>query len=178
LEIAAASVEDEWTVGLPLEEGTKIGPLVSESQRERVASYLSAAVAEGATLVTGGPGTPAGTDRGYFVKPTVFGADGTMRIAREEIFGPVLTVLAYEGGEDDAVAVANDSPYGLGGAVWSADRERSIAVARRIKTGNVLINGAALDGSAPFGGFRQSGFGRENGRWGIEEFTAWKALHL
>ena len=178
LEIAAASIEEEWAVGPPLEDGTKVGPLVSETQRERVSAYIAAGVAEGAALVTGGTGTPAGHERGYFVKPTVFSADAEMRIAREEIFGPVLTVLGYEDGEDGAITMANDSPYGLGGAVWSSDRERSIEVARRIRTGNVLINGAGLDGSAPFGGFGQSGFGRENGRWGIEEFTAWKALHL
>jgi betaine-aldehyde dehydrogenase len=178
LEIAAATVEDEWAVGPPLEDGTKVGPLISATQRERVAAYISQGVDEGATLVTGGPGTPAGFESGYFVKPTVFSAANDLRIAQEEIFGPVLTVVAYDGGEEGAIAVANDSPYGLGGAVWSADQDRSIAVARRIRTGNVLINGAMLDSSAPFGGFGQSGFGRENGRWGIEEFTAWKALHL
>ncbi len=177
-EVAAAAIADEWPVGMPLEEGTKIGPLVSAPQQGRVEGFIKLGADEGARIVAGGPGSPEGLDRGFFVRPTVFSGDNSMRVAREEIFGPVLTLMPYDNGEDGAVSIANDSPYGLGGAVWSADTDRAIAVARRLRTGQVEVNGAPWDPIAPFGGFGQSGYGRENGRWGIEEFTAWKAIHL
>jgi aldehyde dehydrogenase (NAD+) len=177
-EIAAEVVEKEWLMGPPLEPEVRLGPLVSAAQRDRVDGYIALGIEEGAKLLTGGRGHPAGLERGYFIRPTVFSAENNMRIAREEIFGPVLTLVPYGEGDSGAVAVANDSPYGLGGAVWSADQERAIDVARHIRTGSVRINGAPLDPTAPFGGYGQSGFGRENGRWGIEEFLSWKALHL
>lgn len=177
-EIAAEAIAADWPVGAPLESGTKIGPLVSAPQQERVLGYIEAGIADGARLVAGGAGRPEDLDRGYFVRPTVFTSDNTTRVAREEIFGPVVTLIPYDGSEEDAAAIANDSEYGLGGAVWSADSKRASAFALRLRTGQVEINGAPWDPTAPFGGFGLSGYGRENGHWGVEEFTTWKALHL
>jgi len=176
-EMAVAAAES-FTPGDPFEPGTRLGPLVSATQLERVRGYVEQGVAEGAKLVTGGAEPPEGLDRGYFFRPTVF-SDVTpeMTIAREEIFGPVLAIQPYEG-EDDAVRIANDTQYGLAGGVWSADPERAQAVARRIRTGQVEINGAAFNPLAPFGGYGQSGHGRENGRHGIEELLTTKSLQL
>ncbi|HVE67176.1 MAG TPA: aldehyde dehydrogenase family protein [Solirubrobacteraceae bacterium] len=174
----AAAVAEQFTPGDPFDAGTRLGPLVSDTQRERVREYIRVGEQEGARLVTGGEEAPEGLERGYFVRPTVF-SDVTpdMRIAQEEIFGPVLAIMPYED-EDDAVRIANDSEYGLAGGVWSADEERAKAVARRIRTGQVEINGATFNPLAPFGGLKQSGHGRELGRYAIEEFLVPKALQL
>src|SRR5918998_391188 len=176
-QIAAAAV-GQTTVGEPFDESTALGPLVSDVQRDRVRSYIEKGVEEGAKLVVGGAEPPEGLERGYFVQPTVFSeVTPDMTIAREEIFGPVLVIMPYED-EDDAVRIANDSEYGLAGGVYSADEERAKAVARRIRTGQVEINGAAFNPLAPFGGFKQSGHGRELGRLGLEEFLVAKSLQL
>jgi len=176
-EIAAATAA-AFTPGDPFEESTRLGPLVSDTQRHRVRGYIEKGVAEGAKLVTGGAEAPEGLERGYFVRPTVFSAvTPEMTIAREEIFGPVLSIQPYDG-EDDAVRIANDSQYGLAGGVWSADQERAIAVAKRIRTGQIEINGGAFNPLAPFGGYGQSGHGRENGRYGLEELLQVKSLQL
>jgi aldehyde dehydrogenase (NAD+) len=163
-------------VGDPFDEGNFIGPLVREDQQKRVLDYIQAGIDEGARVVTGGPGVPAGLEGGYYVQPTVFAdADNTMRIAREEIFGPVVVVIPYES-EDEAVAIANDSPYGLNGGVWTADREHGMEVARRIRTGAVSVNGAPPSFDAPFGGYKQSGIGREFAGPGLEEYLEYKTI--
>jgi aldehyde dehydrogenase (NAD+) len=174
----AAAVAGHFTVGDPFEPESKLGPLVSDVQRERVRGYIAKGVEEGARLVTGGAEAPEGRDRGYFVRPTVFSdVRNDMTIAQEEIFGPVLAIIPYDS-EDDAVRIANDSTYGLAGGVWSGSEERAVSVARRIRTGQVEINGAVFNPMAPFGGFKQSGHGRELGRFGLEDFLAVKALQL
>ena len=171
----AKQIADGFTVGDPLAEGTKLGPLVSATQRDRVVALMKKAMAEGAELVTGGPEAPL--EQGYFVKPTVFATtDSKSTIAQEEVFGPVLTILPYNT-EDDAVRIANDTPYGLGGAVWG-EEAHAVAVARRIRTGQVDINGGPFNPRAPFGGYKQSGNGRENGVYGLEEFLEYKSLQL
>ena len=165
----AADVAVATTVGDP-SESVEIGPLISRSQRDRVRGYIEAGMHEGARLVVGGHEPPDGLRSGYYVRPTVFAeVTSDMTIAQEEIFGPVLSVLRFDD-EDEAVELANGTPYGLSGAVWSSDSERARSVARRIRTGTVRINGAAPVRGTPFGGFKQSGLGREKGRWGIEEF--------
>jgi acyl-CoA reductase-like NAD-dependent aldehyde dehydrogenase len=176
-ELAAAAAES-FTPGDPFDEGSRLGPLVSEVQRRRVRGYIEKGREEGAKLLTGGAEAPEGLERGYFVRPTVF-SDVTpeMTIAQEEIFGPVLAIQPYEG-IDDGVRIANDSPYGLAGGVWSGDRDRAISVARRIRTGQIEINGGRFNPLAPFGGYGQSGHGRENGRYGIEELLQVKSLQL
>lgn len=166
------------TVGSPFDPATQMGPLVSALQRDRVVGHIEQGIAEGARLVAGGPTPPDGLDRGYFVRPTVFsGVTPEMSIVREEIFGPVLVIEAYDH-EDEAVALANDTIYGLNAAVISADEERAIAVGRRIRAGQVQINDGAFNICAPFGGFGQSGNGREFGRWGLEEFLETKSMQL
>jgi len=176
-ELAKAAAET-FTPGDPFDSGTRLGPLVSDVQRERVRGYIQKGIEEGARLLTGGAEPPEGLERGYFVRPTVFSeVTAEMTIGQEEIFGPVLVIQPYEG-EDDAVRIANSTPYGLSGGVWSADNYRAIAVARRIRTGQVEINGGAFNPHAPFGGYGQSGHGRENGRYGIEELLQVKALQL
>jgi acyl-CoA reductase-like NAD-dependent aldehyde dehydrogenase len=173
--IAAAAAE-QFTPGDPFDEASRLGPLVSEDQREVVRGYIEKGSEEGATLVTGGSEPPEGLERGYFVRPTVFSdVESSMTIAQEEIFGPVLSILPYSD-EDDAVRIANDSIYGLAGGVWSADEDRAMGVARRIRTGQMEINGGVFNPLAPFGGYKQSGHGRELGQFGIEEFLQPKAL--
>jgi aldehyde dehydrogenase (NAD+) len=172
LAVAAAA---KYSVGDPTEQSTRIGPMVSGAQRDRVVDYIRKGVAEGATVATGGPERPEGLDHGYYVRPTVFAeVRPDMTIAREEIFGPVLSILPYRD-DDEAVAIANDSDYGLAGAVFGSD-ERALAVARRLRTGQVAVNGGAFNPLAPFGGYKQSGNGREFGKFGLEEFLEVKAI--
>jgi acyl-CoA reductase-like NAD-dependent aldehyde dehydrogenase len=172
----ARQVAEGYTVGSPDDESTRIGPMVSAAQRERVRGYIEKGIAEGARVVTGGAEPPEGLDHGYYVRPTVF-ADvaPTMTIAQEEIFGPVLSVIPYDD-EDDALRIANDSPYGLSGAVWAGEPERALAFAKRMRTGQVEVNGGRFNPMAPFGGYKQSGNGRELGRFGLEEFLEVKSL--
>jgi aldehyde dehydrogenase (NAD+) len=177
-EAIAAAVAGQIRVGDPFAAGTVLGPLVSDAQRQRVRDYIARGVAEGAKLVCGGAEAPADQPTGYFVQPTVFSeVTPQMTIAREEIFGPVLAILPYDD-EDDAVRIANDSEYGLAGGVWSGDRDRAVAVARRLRTGQVEVNGGAFNPLAPFGGYKQSGHGRELGPFGILEFTQVKSIQL
>ncbi|MEU8078753.1 aldehyde dehydrogenase family protein [Catellatospora citrea] len=165
-------------VGDPADAATAIGPLVSERQYERVQSYirLSSVAQEGATLLTGGEGRPDGLSAGWFAKPTVFtGVTNQMRVAREEIFGPVLVVIGY-GDEQEAIDIANDTPYGLQAYVFSGDRERALRVARQIEAGTVLVNTVFGDPGAPFGGVKQSGVGREHGAYGLASYLEPRAV--
>ena len=155
-----------------------LGPLVSKAQQERVRGYIQKGIDEGATLALGGPEQPEEFEKGFYVKPTVFvDVDPDMTIAQEEIFGPVLSIISYTD-DDDAVEIANETIYGLSGAVQSADVERATAVARRLRTGQVDINGAAFNTKAPFGGYKQSGNTRERGQFGLEEFLEVKSVQL
>ena len=175
----AAEVAKGFTLGDPLSEATRLGPLSSAAQLERVRGYIKKGVAEGAELVTGGAEAPDGVPAGgYYVKPTVFGkVKPGSTIEQEEIFGPVLSIITYKD-EEDAIRIANDTPYGLAGAVWSKDEQRAQKVARRIHAGQVDVNGGAFNMNAPFGGFKQSGHGREAGVYGLEEFLEYKSLQL
>jgi aldehyde dehydrogenase (NAD+)/betaine-aldehyde dehydrogenase len=178
LELAAKAMAD-YRIGDPRDPATDLGPLVSAAALERVRGYLQTGIDQGARLVAGGPERPDGLDRGYYVRPTLFGdVDNQMTIAREEIFGPVLSVIPYGGTDDDAIRIANDSPYGLHGAVWSADSDRAFRVARSIRTGLVDINGGPFNPLAPFGGVKQSGIGRECGVAGLEGFLETKSYQL
>jgi aldehyde dehydrogenase (NAD+) len=164
-----------WPVGDPLDPETLVGPLVSSRQRDRVLDYIGVARNEGAELVTGG-GRPAGLSTGFYVEPTVFtGVISQMRIAREEVFGPVVVVQAY-GDVDDAVRIANDSDYGLAGSVWTAQQETGLGIAARIRAGGIRVNGAPQSLDAPFGGFKNSGFGREYGPEGLYSYLGTKAV--
>jgi acyl-CoA reductase-like NAD-dependent aldehyde dehydrogenase len=174
----AVKVAETYTPGNPFEMTTRLGPLVSAAQQERVRGYIQKGIDEGAKLLTGGAEQPEGLDKGFFVRPTVFSeVRNDMAIAQEEIFGPVLSILPYED-EDDAVRIANDTIYGLAGGVWSGDPERAKKVARRMRTGQVEINGGSFNPMAPFGGYKQSGHGRELGKFGLEEFLETKAMQL
>ena len=166
----------KFTLGASLDENTRLGPLVSAAQRDRVLAFIRQGLEEGAELVAGGPDKPDFA-QGYFVQPTVLRVQANDTLAREEIFGPVLVILTYEN-EGEAIRIANDTIYGLGGGVWSVDLDHALAVARQIRTGQVDINGAPFNGNAPFGGYKQSGNGRENGKYGLEEFLEFKALQL
>ena len=174
----AAKAAETFTVGDPFSDDSRLGPVVSEAQREQVRGYIKMGVDEGAKLVTGGAEAPEGVGSGYYVKPTVFSEVTTeMTIAQEEIFGPVLSIIPYDD-EEDAIRIANDTIYGLAGGVWSGDKERAQRVARRIRTGQVEINGGAFNVMAPFGGYKHSGHGRELGKFGLEEFLETKSLQL
>jgi acyl-CoA reductase-like NAD-dependent aldehyde dehydrogenase len=176
VEAIAAATLGKLVVGDPQDETTTLGPVANGAQFARVQQMIESGIAEGAKLVAGGPGRPEGIARGYFVRPTIFSrVTPAMTIAREEIFGPVLSIIAYQD-EDDAVRIANDTPYGLSGYVSSSDLARARRVARRLRTGNVHLNGAPVDTTAPFGGYKQSGLGREWGAWGIEEYLETKAI--
>ena len=167
-----------FTVGDPFGDSARPGPLTSAAQRERVRNYIKKGIEEGADLLTGGPEAPEGLARGYYVKPTVFGrVNPKSTIAQEEIFGPVLSIITYRN-EDEAVRIANDTLYGLAGGVWSKDEERAKRVARRLRTGQVDINGGPFNMLAPFGGVKHSGKGRELGRAGLEEYLEYKSLQL
>src|SRR3954470_10963058 len=163
-------------VGDPHDPATEIGPLVAKRQQERVEKYIALGQEEGAKLVTGGNGMPKGIDKGWYVQPTVFsGVDNTMRIAQEEIFGPVLAVIPYED-VDDAVRIANDSDYGLAGSVWTGDVEHGIDIARRVRAGTYGVNQYTMDFIAPFGGYKASGIGREFGKEGLEHYLELKSI--
>jgi acyl-CoA reductase-like NAD-dependent aldehyde dehydrogenase len=177
-EVEALAVEtaETYKPGDPFDGDTRLGPLVSSTQLERVRGYIKKGVDEGATLLTGGAELPDGLDKGYFVRPTVFSnVTRTMTIAQEEIFGPVLSIIPYDT-EEEAVEIANDTVYGLAGAVWAGDKEHAERVARRLRTGQVEVNGGGFNPLAPFGGYKQSGIGRELGKYGLEEYLEVKAL--
>ncbi|MEU3341769.1 aldehyde dehydrogenase [Streptomyces sp. NPDC006668] len=173
---ALKELVESLRVGDPDDPDTFIGPMIRPDQQERVRAYIRLGIEEGARLVTGGPHVPDGLEKGNYVTPTVFAdVDNSMRIAQEEIFGPVLVVIAYDD-EDDAVRIANDSEYGLSGGVWSADEEHALAVARRLRTGTVTVNGASIGFDGPFGGFKASGVGREYGAVGLGTYTEYKTI--
>ncbi len=175
VEIAKAAAE-ATKVGDPSTKGTTIGPVVSEAQFRKIQRLIEAGIAEGATLAAGGPGRPEGFNRGYYVRPTVFAnVKPAMTISREEIFGPVLSILPYDS-EEQVIRMANDTVYGLSGYVQSGDLEHARKVASQLRTGNVHLNGAGPDFGAPFGGYKQSGNGREWGEFGLDEFLETKAV--
>jgi aldehyde dehydrogenase (NAD+) len=175
---AVGAAEAVFQPGNPFEEGKMVGPLVSAAQRERVRGFIQKGVDEGATLLTGGAEAPEGLEQGYYVQPTIFSnVTRDMTIAQEEIFGPVLSIIPYDT-EEEAIEIANDTIYGLAGGVWAGDADRATAVARRIRAGQVEVNGGRFNPAAPFGGYKQSGLGREAGTFGLEEFLEVKALQL
>ena len=174
----AVDAAKTFNPGDPMKEDTRLGPLISDLQRERVRGFIRKGVEEGAELLLGGAEPPPGLARGYFVQPTVFGrVKPGMAIEQEEIFGPVLSVISFQD-EEDAVRIANGTIYGLAGAVWSKDEERARRLARRLRAGRVDVNGGAFNLLAPFGGYKQSGHGREFGRYGLEEYLEVKSLQL
>ena len=176
VEKLAAATAETFTPGDPFAEGTVLGPLVSEIQRDRVRSYINKGLEEGATLITGGAEQPDGLDKGFFIRPTVFSnVTNDMTIAREEIFGPVLSIIPYDT-EEEAIEIANDTPYGLAGGVWAGTQEHAIEIAQRLRTGQVDVNGGSFNPLAPFGGYKQSGVGRELGKFGFEEFLETKSI--
>jgi aldehyde dehydrogenase (NAD+) len=179
LDEAKRAIKDEmrnYTVGDPADPKTMVGPMVSQKHYERVESYIRRGIEEGAEVLVGGEGRPQGLEAGFFVKPTVFvNVKNSMAIAQEEIFGPVLSVIAYES-EEEAIRLANDSNYGLHSAVMGTDIERARRVASRLRAGRVVINNMADDPQAPWGGFKFSGVGREYGKYGIEAFLEPKAI--
>ena len=178
VDILVDEVNKTYTIGDPATGAGMLGPLISDVQRDRVRGFIQQGIDEGATLAVGGPEAPEDLPTGYYVKPTVFaGVRNDMTIAQEEIFGPVLSVIPYDDVED-AVGIANDTIYGLSGGVWGADKEAAKAVARRIRTGQLEVNGGSFNALAPFGGYKRSGNGRELGKFGLEEFLQTKSLQL
>jgi len=178
VEALATEAAEGWTAGDPFDKATRLGPLISAVQRDRVRGYIQRGEDEGARLLTGGAEAPDGLDHGFFVRPTVF-SDVTrdMTIAREEIFGPVLSIIPYDS-EEEAIDIANDTDYGLAGGVWAEDADHANRVARKLRTGQVEVNGGGFNPNAPFGGYKQSGNGREYGNFGFEEFLEVKSLQL
>jgi aldehyde dehydrogenase (NAD+) len=178
VEALAKAAAESFTSGASDDMNNRLGPLASETQWDRVQGYINKGIEEGARLVTGGPGRPDGLEKGFFVKPTVFSdVRNDMTIAQEEIFGPVLSIIPYDT-EEEAVQIANDTIYGLAAAVWAADPEKAKAVARKIRAGQIDINGGGFNMMAPFGGFKQSGHGREAGKYGLEEFLEIKSMQM
>jgi len=174
----AVEAAQKFRVGDPTAEGTMLGPLASAAQLQRVRNYIQKGIAEGAELLCGGAEPPAGVRQGYYVQPTIFGrVKPGSTIEQEEIFGPVLSIITYKD-DDEAVRIANDTPYGLAGGVWSGSEERAQRVARRMRTGQIDINGGPFNLQAPFGGYKQSGHGREFGRYGLEEFLEYKSMQF
>ena len=174
---AVASTVWQSPIGDPLDPRTIYGPSASRSQRDKVADYIRIGIVEGARVAVGGEGMPAGLDRGFYVKPTVFAdVDNSMRIAQEEIFGPVLVVIPYLD-EDEAVRIANDSAYGLGGSIFTSDPDHAEQVARRIETGNIGINFYGSNLAAPFGGWKDSGLGMEYGPEAVDAYIRMKSVH-
>ncbi|NGN43722.1 aldehyde dehydrogenase family protein [Mesorhizobium sp. CGMCC 1.15528] len=172
----AADFAKNAKVGNPTDDGDHIGPVVSEAQFDKIQGLIDVGIKEGARLVAGGLGRPEGFNRGYFVRPTVFAdVSNDMRIAQEEVFGPVLTMIPFDS-EEDAIAIANDTPYGLSSYIQTGDEEKAHRVARRLRAGMVQINGASRGSGSPFGGYKQSGLGREGGKWGLEDFLEVKAI--
>ncbi|GGY16944.1 aldehyde dehydrogenase [Streptomyces minutiscleroticus] len=176
---AVAKLKDlveSLTVGDPMDPETFIGPMVRADQQARVRSYIETGIREGARLVAGGPEVPAGLEDGYYVTPTLFAdVDNSMTIAQEEIFGPVLVVIPFDD-DDHAVRIANDSPYGLGGGVWTTDESRALEIARKVRTGTFSVNGAPFSFDGPFGGFKNSGIGREFGTVGLGQYIEYKTI--
>jgi acyl-CoA reductase-like NAD-dependent aldehyde dehydrogenase len=176
-EIIAAK-NNSYLVGNPLDENTRCGPMVSSRQQSSVTEYIQSGINEGATLISGGLGMPDGVAKGFYVKPTIFAnVTSEMKIWKEEIFGPVLVITTYKN-ESEALSLANDSIYGLSGGVWSASNERAIEFAKKMRTGQVSINGGAFNVSAPFGGYKLSGNGRELGTHGLDEFLEIKSIQM
>lgn len=171
----AVRTTEAYVLGDPFDPKTTLGPVATAAARERVRGYIRAGLHEGVRMLTGGPDAPEGLTRGWFVRPTVFSGDNTSRVAREEIFGPVIVIIPFED-EAEAIAIANDSPYGLAGGVWCHDVQHARAVASKLRTGRVRINGAPLNKRGTHGGFKLSGIGREWGRFGIEEFLEYKSI--
>jgi aldehyde dehydrogenase (NAD+) len=173
-EIAVRKAES-YVLGDPYDPATTLGPVANVHQRQRIRDYIQSGLDEGVRLLTGGADAPDGLDRGFFVRPTVFSGDNTSRIAREEIFGPVVVLIPFDD-EDDAFRIANDTDYGLAGAIWAGDDARARALAGRLRAGRIRINGSAVNQRAPHGGFKLSGIGREFGRYGIEEYLEYKSI--
>ena len=171
----AVSKAQAYVLGDPFDPATTLGPVATAAARDRVRGYIRSGLEEGARMLTGGPDAPQGLSRGYYVRPTIFSGDNTRRIAREEIFGPVVVIIPFDD-EADAIRIANDSPYGLAAGVWSADAEHARAVAMKLRAGRVRINGAPLNKRGTHGGFKLSGVGREWGRIGIEEFLEYQSV--
>ena len=172
----AAGIASDYAVSDPQQEGEHLGPVVSQAQYNKIQGLIQAGIDEGAKLVAGGVGRPEGLEQGYYVRPTVFAdVNNEMVIAQEEVFGPVLSIIPFDS-EDQAIAIANDTPYGLAAYIQSGDPERVQRVARRLRAGAVSVNGAGADFDSPFGGYKQSGNGRENGLWGLHDFVEIKPL--
>jgi acyl-CoA reductase-like NAD-dependent aldehyde dehydrogenase len=175
----AVQVAEQQVLGDTFDEATTLGPVVSADARDTIRGYIRSGLDQGATLATGGVEPPDGLDRGFWVRPTVFtDVDPGMTIAQEEIFGPVLSIIGYDGGDDAAVRVANDSPYGLRGAVWAAGEDRAVAAARRMRIGSVDVNGDKFTLEGPWGGYKRSGFGRCMGHYGLQEFLQVKSIQI
>jgi aldehyde dehydrogenase (NAD+) len=174
-EALAVDTAESYVLGDPFDPATTLGPVVSAVQRDRVRAHITRAIDDGVRLLTGGPEAPEGIDRGYFIRPTVFSGENSARLAQEEVFGPVVIIIGFDD-EADAIAIANDSQYGLAGGIWCGDPARARQLATQVRTGRIRINGTPIDMRAPHGGFKLSGLGREMGKYGIEEFLEYKSV--